>query len=141
MRIRHLGNGLLSALLGCAAAHAPATGGSSAAAIVQRQVEAYNAQDVDGFAATYADDVVVTRGPDKKPFVQGKQALRETYGTMFAKYPACRARIAERKVEGDNVVVDHEIITGRGPERPDPWDVGWVRYTVENGLIKSVELP
>ena len=85
--------------------------------------------------------MLVTRGPDKKPFVQGKPALRETYGKMFAKYPACRARVVERKTEGDAVVIDHEVVTGRGPERPDPWDVGWVRYTVENGLIKTVELP
>ncbi len=74
-------------------------------------------------------------------FVAGKQALREAYGKMFAKYPACRARVAERKTEGDNVVLDHELVTGRGPEHPDPWGVGWVRYTVENGVIKSVELP
>ena len=126
---------LASALLGCAAGRSPA------AVVVQRQLEAYNARDVDGFAATYADDVVVTRGPDKKLFVEGKQALREHYGKMFAKCPACRARVAERKVEGDNVIVDHEIITGLGPERPDPWDVGWVRYTVDSGLIKNVELP
>ena len=85
--------------------------------------------------------MVITRGPDKKVFVQGKQALREAYGKMFAKYPACRARVADRRMEGDNVIIDHEIITGRGPERPDPWDAGWVRYTVENGLIKNVELP
>jgi len=126
---------LASALIGCAAGRPPA------ATVVQRQLEAYNAQNVDGFAATYADDVVITRGPDKKVFVQGKQALREAYGKMFAKYPACRARVAERRMEGDNVIIDHEIITGRGPERPDPWDAGWVRYTVENGLIKNVELP
>jgi hypothetical protein len=50
-------------------------------------------------------------------------------------------RIAERRTEGDDVVFDHEIITGRAPERPDPWDVGWVRYQVADGLIRRVELP
>jgi hypothetical protein len=59
---------------------------------------------------------------------------------MFAKYPNNHARIAERKVEG-NVVLDHEIITGRAPDRPDPWDAGWVRNVVEDGLIVRVELP
>jgi uncharacterized protein (TIGR02246 family) len=109
--------------------------------VVQRQLDAYNAQNLDAFAATYSDDVLITRGPEKKPFVQGKQELREVYGKMFTKYPNCRARLAERKTEGDNVVLDHEIVTGRGPERPDPWDVGFVRYMVENGKIKTVELP
>jgi len=109
--------------------------------VVQRQLEAFNAQNLDAFAATYADDVLITRGPEKKPFVQGKQELRDVYGKMFAKYPNCRARLAERKTEGEKVVLDHEIITGRGPERPDPWDIGFVRYVVENGKIKAVELP
>jgi len=126
---------LASTVLACA------TSRPASVDVVQRQLEAYNAQDIDAFAATYADDVIVTRGPDKKPFVQGKQQLREVYSTMFGKYPNCRARIAERRTEGDNVVLDHEIVTGRGPERPDPWDVGFVRYTVENGKIKSVEIP
>ena len=126
---------LASSVLACATARPAAVN------VVQRQLEAYNAQDIDAFTATHADDVIVTRGPEKKPFVQGKQELREVYGKMFAKYPNCRARIAERKTEGDTVVLDHEIVTGRGPERPDPWDVGFVRYVVENGLIKTVELP
>ena len=126
---------LASAALACATAQPASVN------VVQRQLEAFNAQDVDAFAATYAEDVIITRGAEKKPFVQGKQALRDVYGKMFAKYPNCRARIAERRTEGDNVVLDHEIITGRGPERPDPWDVGFVRYVVENGAIKSVELP
>jgi uncharacterized protein (TIGR02246 family) len=126
---------LFVALFGCATAR------PSAVQVVQRQLEAYNAQDLDAFAATYADDVVITRGPEKSVFVQGKPVLRERYGAMFAKYPNCRARIVERKTEGDRVVLDHEIVTGRGPERPDPWDVGFVRYEVENGVIKRVELP
>jgi uncharacterized protein (TIGR02246 family) len=126
---------LASATLACATAQPASVN------VVQRQLEAFNAQDVDAFAATYAEDVIITRGPEKKPFVQGKQALREVYGKMFAKYPNSRARIAERRTEGDNVVLDHEIVTGRGPERPDPWDLGVVRYVVENGVIKSVELP
>jgi hypothetical protein len=32
-------------------------------------------------------------------------------------------------------------VTGRAPERPDPWDVGFVRYEVASGAIRRVELP
>jgi uncharacterized protein (TIGR02246 family) len=114
-------------------------GSRGAVDVVQAQLEAYNAQDVDKFVATYADDVVVMlRG---KVWIEGKQALRERYGAMFAKYPKNRAKVAERRTEGDRVVVDHEIVTGRAPDRPDPWDVGWVRYEVDGGLIRRVELP
>jgi uncharacterized protein (TIGR02246 family) len=107
--------------------------------VVQKQLDAYNAQDLDAFVATYRDDVVVTAGG--KVIVQGKDALRERYGGLFRKYPNNRARIAERKTEGDSVVLDHEIVTGRAPDKPDPWDVGWVRYEVADGLIKAVTLP
>ena len=123
---------LAVALLGCAAARPRPSD------VVQREVDAYNAQDADAFAATYAEDATVVRGG--KVWLQGRKAIREAYASMFAKYPKCRARIAERRVE-DQAVIDHEIITGRGPERPDPWDVGWVRNVVENGLITRVELP
>ena len=123
---------LAVAVLGCATAR------PSVVDVVQKEVAAYNAQDADAFAATYAEDATVVRGG--KVVLQGRKAIRDSYAAMFAKYPNCRARIAERKVEG-NAVVDHEIITGRGPERPDPWDAGWVKNVVENGLIQRVELP
>jgi uncharacterized protein (TIGR02246 family) len=112
---------------------------SPAVAVVQTQLDAYNKQDLEAFVNTYANDVVVTAGG--KVVVQGKEALRERYQKLFAKYPRNHAEIAERRAEGENVVVDHEIITGRSPDKPDPWDVGWVRYEVANGLIKTVQLP
>jgi uncharacterized protein (TIGR02246 family) len=111
----------------------------TAAEVVQAQVDAYNAQDLDAFLATYADDVVVTSAA--KTVVQGKEALRERYRSLFARYPKNHASIAERRIEGEGVVVDHEIITGRAPDKPDPWDVGFVRYEVSGGKIKAVALP
>jgi hypothetical protein len=127
---------LACAMLGCATAR-PAT---SPADVVQKEVDAYNAQDAEAFAALYAENAVITRGPEKKVWLEGRTAIRDAYGKFFSKCPKCRVQIAERKLEG-NSVLDHEIITGRGPERPDPWDAGWVRNVVENGLITRVELP
>ena len=125
----------------CATAKPDAATGARtpAAAVVQTQLDAYNKQDLDAFVNTYADDVVVTAGG--KVAVQGKEALRDRYQKLFAKYPKNHADIAERRTEGESVVMDHEIITGRSPDKPDPWDVGWVRYEVADGLIKSVQLP
>ncbi len=113
----------------------------SAVDVVQAQLDAYNAQDLDAFMATYADDIVVTSLSQNAVLVEGKEALRARYAGLFHKYPKNHCRIAERRTEGDNVVLDHEIITGRAPEKPDPWDAGWVRYEVEGGLIKHVHLP
>ena len=109
--------------------------------IVQAQVNAFNAQDLDAFLSTYADDAVIVRAGTGETLMSGKQSMRERYGSMFARFPANRVRIAERKIEGTNTVIDHEIVTGRGPERPDPWDVGWVRYELGDGLIRKVALP
>ena len=109
--------------------------------IVQAQVNAFNAQDLEAFLSTYADDAVVVRAGTGETLMSGKQSMRERYGSMFARFPANRVRIAERKIEGTNTVIDHEIVTGRGPERPDPWDVGWVRYELGDGLIRKVALP
>ena len=112
-----------------------------AADVVQQQVEAYNSQDLEAFLATYSDDAMITRASTGEVLMQGKDKLRERYGELFRKYPHNRVRIAERRTEGDKIVIDHEIIIGRGPERPDPWDVGWVRYEVEGQLIRRVQLP
>jgi len=141
MLIRGLLASLVLFAMACATARPDASvnARSPAVAVVQKQLEAYNQRDVEAFVRTYADDVVITGGG--KVVVQGKEALRDRYGKLFAKYPKGHAEIAERRVEGDNIVVDHEIITGRAPDRPDPWDAGWVRYEVVDGLIRTVQLP
>lgn len=108
--------------------------------VVQAQVNAYNAQDLEAFLSMYAEDAVVAK-PGGEVLLSGKPALRERYGGLFRRFPLNRVRIAERRTEGGGRVDDHEIISGRSPEKPDPWDVGWVRYGVEGGLIRRVELP
>ncbi|MGZ6142941.1 MAG: nuclear transport factor 2 family protein [Myxococcales bacterium] len=117
---------LLMVWVGIGCAHVP-----TAVDIVQRQVEAYNAHDLDAFAGTYADDVLITSGAGQV-LVLGKEGLRERYGKAFAKHPKAQCRVAERKTEGEGIVVQHELIDDR--------DLGWVRYEVRDGKIKSVQL-
>ncbi len=113
----------------------------TAADVVQAQVNAYNAQDLEAFLSTYSDDATMVRAATGETLNAGKASLRDRYRTLFGRFPTNRVRIAERRTEGTSVVLDHEIITGRSPERPDPWDVGWVRYEVEGGLIRRVVMP
>ncbi|WP_242361068.1 amidohydrolase family protein [Anaeromyxobacter sp. SG17] len=113
----------------------------TAVEVVQMQLDAYNAQDLEAFLATYADDAAVESAAEGRTLSAGKASLRERYRDLFAKHPQNRARVVERKTEADRIVLDHEIITGRAPDKPDPWDVGWVRYEVEGGLIRKVMLP
>ena len=135
------GSLFLLAVLGCAPAVAlqPAAPDEPAAVVVQHQVDAYNAHDLDAFARTYAEDVTIVRGKDV--YLRGIASLRERYAKTFAKFPNLRVRIVERRLEGDRIVLDHEVATGGPPEKGDPWDLGWVTYEVDGGLIRRVYLP
>src|SRR5580658_2950588 len=89
------------------AMNAPAST-SDPVAVIQRQLEAYNAKDVDAWLATYA--------PDAEQFVlhgerlaQGHEEMRQRILTRFAE-PDLHARLVARTVMG-SVVVDLEEIT------------------------------
>ena len=81
---------------------------------VQEQLEAYNAGDVERFVAAYAPDVVMEDGAGNV-VMQGHEAMRATYGTLFARNPNLHCRIANRIRIGE-YVIDEEIITG--PSHP-----------------------
>lgn len=83
------------------------------AAVVQAQLDAYNAKDIDALMATYA--------PDARQFAlhgallaEGHEALRPRYLARFAE-PDLHARLLSRTVLG-NVVTDLEIVTRNFPE-------------------------
>lgn len=102
--------------------------------VVQRQVEAYNAQDLDAFCATYAEDCVIAdlNGAASQ---RGQAELRARYGAMFAQYPRNEAHIVRRMALGD-VVIDHEHVA-RSPT--GPYLEAIAIYTVKNGLIARVD--
>jgi hypothetical protein len=78
---------------------------------VQRQLEAYNAHDLEGFVAQYTDDVQVFRPPASEPVLSGKDAFARHYADNRFTLPGLHAEILNRIVAG-NIVVDHERITG-----------------------------
>ncbi len=82
-------------------------------AVVNRQVEAFNAHDLEGFLDTYAADAVVD-GLDPGGAVRGHGALRRVYGERFtaASPPHCTVR--DSLVLGGRWVVAHELITSAG---------------------------
>ena len=83
----------------------------SAEAPVQRQLDAYNARDLERFLAEYADDVVVYRPPATVPQIVGKRALGEHYAKNRFHLPQLHARLISRIVSGE-IVVDQEEVTG-----------------------------
>ena len=107
-------------------------GNSSVTDIVQRQLEAYNARDLERFAATYADTVRIFRMPATEPAISGKAQLREVYRQRFSS-PSLHAEILARVVLG-NKVVDHERVRGI---REQPLEALAV-YEVASNLIQTV---
>jgi imidazolonepropionase-like amidohydrolase len=102
--------------------------------VVQRQVEAYNARDIEAFLSFYADDVVIRGLPSGEVAWGNKESMRPRYAKRFAENPELLCTITQRIVHGD-WVVDHELVTGvKG--RPRVRAVA--SYEVKNGLIQNV---
>ena len=100
---------------------------------VQRQLDAYNAHDLERFLAEYTDDVQVFRPPASDPVLSGKKAFGEHYAKNRFNLPNLHARLVNRIVSG-NIVVDHEDITGLS-------EVGLAAvavYRVIDGRIQAV---
>ncbi|MCA9526703.1 MAG: nuclear transport factor 2 family protein [Myxococcales bacterium] len=82
-------------------------------AAAQRQLDAYNAHDINTFAACYHPDVRVFDLPTGALRMQGRAALHAAYGQMFAAWPAVHAALVSRAVVG-RYAYDEEVVTGRG---------------------------
>jgi hypothetical protein len=78
---------------------------------VERQVRAYNARDLEGFLACYAEDVVI-EDADGQALVRGHEAMRERYGRLFADSPDLNAEITAR-IRVGSYVIDEERVSGR----------------------------
>jgi imidazolonepropionase-like amidohydrolase len=107
----------------------------SPAAVVQRQVDAYNAHDLERFVATYAEDAELFDLPDAAaPRVSGRESIRADYGALFRDFPNLHCTIVNRAIEGA-YVFDQEMCTFEPNDAPLR---GTAIYLVEGALIKSV---
>ena len=82
-------------------------------AVIHRQLDAYNAKDIEALLATYSEDAeqFMLHGPC---LAKGHAAIRERFLVRFAE-PDLQARLLSRQVMAD-VVVDLELITRNFPE-------------------------
>jgi hypothetical protein len=101
--------------------------------VVQRQLDAYNAKNLEAWLSTYA--------PNAQQFELGGQLLAQGHEQMRARTamrfaePHLHAKLLRREVFGQ-VVVDHEDVTRTFPEGPGRIELVCV-YVVEGGLIQS----
>lgn len=101
--------------------------------VVQQQLDAYNAHDLDAWLATYAADACQYQHPATL-LARGHAEIRQWAIARFAE-PDLHARLLRRQVLGQ-VVIDHEMVRRNFAEGP-----GYIEllclYTVEEGKISS----
>lgn len=102
------------------------------ASFVQRQLDAYNARDLERFASEYTDDVVVFRLPGTAPILSGKAALAEHYRKNRFNLPDLHAELVNRMVFG-NKVIDQERVTG---VQSAPMEVAAIYEVTAAGIAK-----
>lgn len=99
--------------------------------VVQRQLDAYNARDIEAFSACWAEDAQYFAFPDTL-LAQGIAAIRERHVVRFQE-PNLFGRLIHRMALG-TMVVDQEVVTRTFPESPGEVDV-IALYEVEDGKI------
>jgi hypothetical protein len=98
---------------------------------VQKQLEAYNARDIDAFMQWWADDCQYYEFPSRL-LASGVAEIRERHIVRF-KESNLFGRLIKR-IGGANVVIDQEIVTRTFPDGPGEIDVAAI-YEIENGKI------
>ncbi|MDJ0975114.1 MAG: nuclear transport factor 2 family protein [Planctomycetota bacterium] len=100
----------------------------------QRQLDAYNARDLEAFLAVYTEDCTVRAFPSGEVLMEGRDAMRERYGALFANHPGLHCRLLTR-VEHEHVAIDHEEVEGL---REDGLVYAVALYEVREGQIRNV---
>lgn len=126
---------LLLALLVALSASATASAQKAAnpvEAVVQRQLDAYNRQDVEAFVLCFTEDVVIVR-EGSEVVTNGREMMRTNYAALFQRFPKNHCTLLKRMVVGHHAV-DEELIEGRDGE---PFRTIAI-YTIKDGLISHV---
>lgn len=101
--------------------------------VVQRQLDAYNAKNLDAWLATY-DEMAKQFELGGKLLTSGHAEIRARTEPRFSEMNL-HARLLSRTVLG-NVVIDHEDVTRTFPEGPGRMELVCI-YQVERGKIQS----
>jgi hypothetical protein len=100
---------------------------------IQRQLDAYNAHDLDALLATYAEDAKQFEHPGKL-LASGHAQIRERMAGRFQDVHL-HAKLIKRSVMG-NVVIDHEEVTRTFPEGRGVIELVAI-YEVQDGKIQT----
>ena len=102
--------------------------------IAQKQLDAYNAQDLDTYVSYFTEDCIVS-GLNGMPTETTREAIKARYAKAFAQFPQNKAELKNRIVVG-HTIVDHEmVIRSPGGEQFEIIAI----YTFRDGLIARVD--
>lgn len=101
-------------------------------AFAKRQLDAYNARDLDRFVREYTAGVEVYRMPDPNPIIVGREALATYYRENRFHLVDLHAKLVNRMVFG-NKVIDQEIVLGVPGA---PMEVAAIYEVTELGISK-----
>ena len=102
--------------------------------VAQKQLDAYNAQDLDAYVSFFTEDCVVS-GLNGTPTETSRDAIKARYAKAFAQFPQNKAELKNRIAVG-NTVVDHElVIRAPGGEQFEIIAI----YSFRDGLIARVD--
>lgn len=100
--------------------------------VVQRQLDMYNARNLELFLETFHDDCELVDFASGEVRAKGKEQLRKVYGDLFQASPDLHSTLLSRMIMG-NKVLDHESIIGRAGQAT-PLELIMV-YEVNDGQI------
>ncbi|MBK9716947.1 MAG: amidohydrolase family protein [Saprospiraceae bacterium] len=100
--------------------------------LVQQQLNAYNARDLEAFLTSYSDSVELYNFPNTL-IAKGKEQMKKGYVDMFKNTPDLHCEIVEHIVLG-NTIIDHERVSGFGNNKIEAVAI----YEIEKGKIVRV---
>ena len=103
----------------------------TAITLVERQLNGYNAGNLDAFLEPYGDDIELYEFPGKL-LCKGKENMRKQYSFMKT-VSALHCEIKERILQG-NTIIDKESVTGFGSKAVEATAI----YQIENNKIRKV---
>ena len=102
--------------------------------VVQRQLDAYNAHDVEALAATYAVDAEQFEHPSTL-LATGLAQLRQRWTVRF-KDPLLHAELLKRTVMG-RIVIDHESVRSTFVDGPGRSELIAIYEVHEGKIVKA----
>ncbi|SDY12254.1 hypothetical protein SAMN04515617_11071 [Collimonas sp. OK242] len=106
---------------------------ASPLSIVQAQLDAYNAKDIDALLTTYATDAEQYQLHGEM-LARGHEQMRARFLARFAE-PDLHAALISRTIM-ENVVIDHEVVTRNFAEGVGSVDMLCV-YEIADGRIQK----